>query len=112
MNKVDELLLKVGVPPHMKGYTYIKAALEIHDAKTMTALYWRIADQYGVNAAQVERCIRLAVEAAFCLMTPEVQEEIFGATISWEKGKLTNGAFLAVLRLYLEDDKHGRKNGG
>ena len=85
----------------MRGYQYIKTALEIEDAKGMMALYRRLADRHGTTADRVERCMRAAVEAAFGRMAPKVQEEIFGATISGEKGKSSNAAFLAVLRLYV-----------
>ena len=104
MDKADKLLLKVGVPPHLSGYRYIKAALEEKDTQRMMTLYQRVADRYGSKAILVERCMRHAVEAAFDRMEPAVQEEIFGSTVSGWKGKATNSAFLMTLRLYLEGE--------
>ncbi len=104
MDKVDKLLLKIGVPPHMKGYEYIKAALKVESARMMD-VYEQVGRELYAAPVSVERAMRHAVEAAFDRMAPEVQKEIFGAVVDPKRGKATNKAFLMVLRLHLKEAK-------
>lgn len=110
MDKVDKLLMKVGVPPHAKGYGHIKTALKLLEKdptyidELTKRLYPAVAEERGTSSRGVERGIRHGVESAFDRMPPELQEEMFGNIINAGKGKATNGEFLAVMVLHLEDE--------
>lgn len=109
MDKYDKLLLRVGIPAHVKGYRYTKAALKLleEDPSRIDAmtkrLYPEVAQEVGSTASRVERAIRHGVERAFDRMPPELQEELFGSSALFGKGKASNGEFLAVMRLHLEE---------
>lgn len=44
------------------------------------------------------------VETVFDRISPELEEEMFGNSVSGMKGKPTNGEFLAIMVLHLEDE--------
>lgn len=110
MDKFDKLLLRVGMPAHVKGYRYTKAALKLLEEDQSRLdfitkrLYPDVAKKVGATEYGVERAIRHGVEMAFDRMPPDLQVELFGNSISYGKGKATNGEFLAAMLLHLEDD--------
>ena len=101
--KVAQLLKKVGVPPHLKGYEFIKTAvlMVLNDEGLIHAitkeLYPDIAKKHKTTASKVEKAIRHAAEICFDNMLPEMIEELFGNCISFNKGKATNSQFIATL---------------
>lgn len=110
MDKVEKFLLHVGVPADVKGYRYICDAVRLieedhtYQYALMKRLYPGVGERNHVTATAVERAIRHAVEAAFDRMPLELQEKLFGNTISFRKGKATNGEFLAVMALHLKGE--------
>ena len=75
---IIDILLCVGVPAGTKGFSYIQDALELLDADPdhfsgrICTLYERVAARYEATAAQVERAIRYAFEAALTRGRPEL----------------------------------------
>ena len=75
---IVDILLCVGVPAGTKGFSYIQDALDLLDADPdhfsgrICALYERVAARHGASAAQVERAIRYAFEAALTRGRPEL----------------------------------------
>lgn len=66
---VEDVLLKIGVPAGVKGFTYIADAMEIFDEKGMgvsvtKVLYPEIARRRESTPNRVERAIRHALEIA------------------------------------------------
>lgn len=100
---VVQLLKKVGVPPHLSGYEFIKSAVMIvlEDASMLKhitkGLYPDIAKKHKTSASRVERAIRHAAEVCFDNMPLELNEELFGNTINYDKGKPVNSHFIATL---------------
>jgi len=107
-NKSYEMMLsnylhQLGIPAHIKGYEYIKKAIELamqnaSILRSMTKeLYPDIAKCYGTTPSRVERAIRHAIETAWNRGSIELQDDLFGTTISNMKGKPTNGEFIAMI---------------
>lgn len=111
MDKIHKLLLRAGVPAHMKGYEYIYDAIilirkDSSYREMMTKrLYPEVGRRNGATGSVVERAMRNAVEAAFDRMPPEIQEELFGNMVSLKKGKATNKEFLAAMELHLRENE-------
>ena len=101
--KIIEVLKDVGVPASIKGYEYLKAAINavLNDRTYMyqvtKRLYPDVAAMYGTTPSRVERAIRHATEVAFNNMDPEQITQYFGRCCSCYKGKATNSEFIAIL---------------
>lgn len=110
MDKIDKLLLKVGMPADVKGYRYTKSALRLlkedpsYIDQITKRLYPAVALEHGSAGGRVERAIRHGVELAFDRMPLELIEELFGNSVSARKGKATNGEFLATMLVHLEGE--------
>ena len=97
------LLKRVGIPPHIKGYEFIKRAvlMVLEDGTRIhyitKDLYPSIAQEYKTTASRTERAIRHAAEVSFDNMPPEMIEELFGNCVGFNKGKPTNSQFIATL---------------
>ena len=93
----------VGIPAHIKGYVYIRDAISlcIKDNQFINSitkmLYPTIAKTHSTTSSRVERAIRHAIEVAWGRGHEEVLNDIFGYTIDTNKGKPTNGEFIALI---------------
>jgi two-component system response regulator (stage 0 sporulation protein A) len=100
---VTNIIHEVGVPAHIKGYQYLRAAIimVIEDIEILNQitkmLYPKIAKKFNTTPSRVERAIRHAIEVAWSRGQNEVIENIFGYTISASKGKPTNSEFIAMI---------------
>lgn len=111
MDRINRLLLRVGVPASTKGFSCLREMLELAEGDPTylehgglhRRLYPVIARKRGISTAAVERCTREAIENAFGRMPMELQEELFGNSLSAGRGKATNKEFLTVLALELQD---------
>ena len=72
-------------------------AYEQRCAKWPNGLYSQPAARFDTTAARVERAIRHLVEVTWSRGDLKVLERYFGNTVSPEKGKPTNGEFIARL---------------
>lgn len=107
---VTEYLHHVGVPAHIKGYRYTRAAImmAVSDPEKLNfitkVLYPGVAKMYDTTSSRVERAIRHAIEIAWSRGNMDVLENIFGYTINTGKGKPTNSEFIAMIadRIRLE----------
>lgn len=101
--KIIEVLKDVGVPASIKGYEYLKVAINavLNDRtyidQMTKRLYPDVAAMCDTTASRVERNIRHATEVAFDNMDPERIAEYFGWCYSPRKGKATNSEFIAIL---------------
>ncbi len=102
-NYVSGVLKEIGVPPHLLGYKYLRHILlmamenpNIHRAIT-TRLYPAVAAAYATTPERVERSIRHAIEVAWIRGRLDVLEKYFGYTVKENKGKPTNGEFIAMV---------------
>lgn len=105
---IVEILRRVGVPAHVKGYTYLKDALDMcySDRSYIEAvtkrLYPAIAKCEETTGSRVERSIRHAIEISWGSSDPKVYKNLFGPVLH----QPTNSEFIATLteQLHLEYD--------
>lgn len=112
--QVTNIIHRVGVPAHIKGYQYLREAImmgvnnmDVINQVTKI-LYPEIAYKYNTTPSRVERAIRHAIEVAWGRGNPTDVENIFGYSISANKGKPTNSEFIAMIsdKLRLELKEH------
>ncbi len=100
---INKLLHSLGVPSSIKGYRYLRESIclicenpRLFDSVTKH-LYPQIAAKNNTTSSNVERAIRHAIEVSWSRGNYDLMEEIFGHSISAEKGKPTNSEFLATI---------------
>ena len=98
---IRELLLELGAPDHLVGHPYtVQAIVLVVQARTYFdsitfGLYPQLAVMFDTTASRVERAIRHLIEVTWSRGDLEVLNRYFGNTLSPEKGKPTNGEFIA-----------------
>ena len=81
---IVDILLKVGIPANVKGFTYIHDAMELFDSNPyyssgkICALYADIAKKRCTSPSSVERAIRHAFETATSKGNREMRKVLFG----------------------------------
>ena len=101
--QVTEVIHKIGVPAHIKGYQYLRTAilLTLNDGELVNSitkvLYPTVAKMYQTTASRVERAIRHAIEVAWDRGDLDILNSYFGYTIQNERGKPTNSEFIAMI---------------
>ena len=101
--RISEVLHSVGIPAHIKGYTYLRRAIEmnVRDPNVINfvtkTLYPTVALDCETTPTRVERAIRHAIEVAWDRGDVEVLDSYFGYTISRQRGKPTNSEFIAMI---------------
>ena len=101
--KVTNIIHDVGVPAHIKGYRYLRDGImmAVNDVDVINQitkqLYPDLAKKYKTTPSRVERAIRHAIEVAWTRGQIESVENIFGYTISSNRGKPTNSEFIAMI---------------
>lgn len=100
---VTDVIFSVGVPAHIKGYTYLRKAImlaienpDMINSVTKT-LYPEVAKAFATTPSRVERAIRHAIEVAWDRGDVEVLDSYFGYTINTGRGKPTNSEFVAMI---------------
>lgn len=100
---VTRLLHEIGIPAHIKGYQYLRDAIEISVEEeemlisVTKVLYPAIAKRHNTTSSRVERAIRHAIEVAWSRGRLDTIHDIFGYTVSNGKGKPTNSEFIALV---------------
>ena len=101
--EIRRILLELGAPDHLVGHPYVvQGILLAVENRTIInsitfGLYPQLAARFDTTAARVERAIRHLIEVTWNRGDLEVLETYFGNTVSAEKGKPTNGEFIARL---------------
>lgn len=102
-HEITSILHDVGIPAHIKGYTFLRKAIYFvyNDSKYLgqitKCLYPEIAMFYNSTPSRVERAIRHAIEVAWNRGNIDFIDNIFGYTISADKAKPTNSEFIAMI---------------
>ena len=100
---ITRILHQMGVPAHVKGYQYLRNAIQYvtEDPNLMGAvtkeLYPLVAEAHNTTASRVERAIRHAIELAWDRGNVDLMNRYFGYTIDVERGKPTNSEFIAMI---------------
>ena len=101
--RVTTILHEIGVPASIKGYRYLREAIVIavKDMDVLSAitgeLYPQVAKTFQTTPSRVERAIRHAIEVAFDRGDLDTIQRFFGYTVSFNKGKPTNGEFISLI---------------
>lgn len=109
---ITKILHELGVPSHIKGYTYIREGISIiyeHPeviGGITKELYPMIARKFDTTMSRVERAIRHAIEVSWNRGDWDLMEEIFGHSVDIDKAKPTNSEFIVTVadKLRLEKE--------
>lgn len=106
-----DVLLRMGMPASVKGFTYICDALELFDTDPyypdgkICSLYADIAKRNNTTASRVERAIRHAFETALA----KGNQEILGKYLDTANTQNSNLLRSLYFRLKLENRRAARK---
>ena len=98
---VTKIMLDMGVPAHLKGYHYLRAAILLseRDMETVSSvtklLYPEIARKFKTTDQKVERAIRNAIEVSWERGNPDTFMELFGYSAKAGKTRPTNSEYIA-----------------
>jgi len=105
---ITRILLRLGVPPNIKGFRYLRDAISdvIEDISLLSEitkrLYPNIARKNNDTASRVERDMRHAINTAWARAgRTELIVKLFGDSISKKTGKPTNGQLIAAIADYI-----------
>ena len=100
---VRKILLEMGTPDHLVGHPYVVEAVlmavenRYYINNITFGLYPQIAAKFDTTASRVERGIRHLIEVTWTRGDMDVLCRYFGNTVSPDRGKPTNGEFIARL---------------
>lgn len=108
--KISEIFISIGIPPHIKGYTYLRESIKMtvenpYIINSVTKqLYPGVAEKFSTTPSKVERAIRHAIEVAWNRGRIEAINAIFGTRVYLGSEKPTNSEFIALVadKLILE----------
>lgn len=108
-NIITRYLLQLGIQTNIKGYHYLRTAITIgvNDIKILDSitkhLYPTVAKEHNTTPQRVERAVRHAIESSLDrnILNKELFNEIFGNSISPEKGKPTNSEYISGIVDYV-----------
>lgn len=109
--KISDIFISIGIPPHIKGYAYLREGIKTTVEKpyiinsVTKELYPSIAKKFGTTPSKVERAIRHAIEVAWNRGRIDAINAIFGTRIYLGTEKPTNSEFVALVadKLILEN---------
>lgn len=112
---VSNLLLALGVPTKLRGYTYLREAIGLMSgdpSQSITKiLYPEVARRCGCASMHVERGIRSAITAAWAHRDEQLWRLYFAPDESGNIRRPTNGEFITRLadglRMEMQMDSHG-----
>lgn len=100
---ITGIFREIGIPANQLGYYYALEAVKMATldfpiiGNMMKSIYPSTAEKFNTTVSRVGRAIRYAVETAWSRGDPETLERYFGCTVSPDKGKPTNGEFIATI---------------
>lgn len=101
--RLSNIFIRAGIPPHIKGYQYLRSAVKLAIAEPEIVnsitkrLYPTVAEYYRTTPSKVERAIRHAIEVAWTRGKIENINAIFGIKIYGKGDKPTNGELIALV---------------
>lgn len=102
-NRLTELLWMLGIPTHLKGYRFLREAVEQALLTQSTApslstqLYPLVANIHHTTVSSVERSIRTAIDTAWKRGSLSAASSLFCRQVSPDYAKPTNGEIIALL---------------
>ena len=109
---ITKMLHELGIPSHIKGYQYIREAVNIIFENPSVIggitkeLYPDLAKKFNTTTSRVERAIRHAIEVSWNRGNLDFMEELFGYSVDIDKAKPTNSEFMVTIADKLRLDFH------
>ena len=108
--RISNIFITIGIPPHIRGYGYLREGVRIavEDPQVLnhvtSELYPVIGEKFETTPSKVERAIRHAIEVAFNKGRLDAVNAIFGARVFLGTERPTNSEFIALVadKLILE----------
>ena len=105
--RIDEVLVHLGIPAHLDGYTYIKTGLKIMHSPEYRGnlkinigdIFDRVANIYETSSNNVDRCIRYVVKNYCSDSSNKLLYHIFG--VKPTLGDIKNKMFMVGVYRYL-----------
>ena len=109
--KISDIFIAIGIPPHIKGYGYLREGIKTTVERPQIInnvtkeLYPSIAKKYETTPSKVERAIRHAIEVAWNRGRVDAISAVFGTRVYLGGEKPTNSEFIALVadKLILEN---------
>ncbi len=108
---VRQILLELGAPDHLLGHPYVVYAIllvgqeRLYIDSITTKLYPKVAARFETTPARVERAIRHLIEVTWSRGDLDVLGRYFGNTVNPQRGKPTNGEFIARIASELQSHR-------
>lgn len=106
---VVSLLGQINMSPNIHGYQYLREAVNLVSVDLSllrgitNKLYPMLASTFDSTPSRVERSIRHAIETTVNKGSMDALYRFFGNTMDPQKGKPTNGEFIAMLAEYVRN---------
>lgn len=107
---IHDLLLNLGMPPHLYGYSYVIYSVELvlsnpdYLHSITKGLYIDVAKHFNSTPSRVERAIRHAISITWKYGNQEYIADVFKHCIRPGRGIPTNSLFLARLFYYINNN--------
>lgn len=99
--KILEMMHSLGISSKYKGYKYLKDAILLQyyhpEYKLSKDIYLEISIKNNVCKSNVERSISRAIDIGFSRSNYDDIEDIFGNTVSLDRGSPTNSEFIETI---------------
>lgn len=101
--QITNLFLTLGIPAHIKGYSYLREAIHmvLLDRSLLSRitkeLYPGIARRFDTSASKVERAMRHAIEVAWSRGRLDSANRMYGCRLFDAMDKPTNGEFISCV---------------
>lgn len=110
---IQDLLLDIGIPSNLLGFSYIcraeEMALEMGECRLRNltkCLYSDLAITFDTTPSAVERCIRNAITTAWTVGDIDTINHIFRNSVNPLKGIPTNSQFLLRIYYYIANSNY------
>lgn len=110
---ISQKLLDLGVPVHLKGFRYLRTAVELSQAdmnlvgSITKLLYPEVAKRYHITEGKVERAIRNAIEISWSRGNIRTFDILFGYTRENGHGRPTNSEYIAAVADAIRMERNG-----
>lgn len=109
--KVGDALLRLGITPDLKGFNYIIDMVDMIDKEGDIKIvngYAIVGKKYNAEGSRVERAIRHAI-SKINTSSKEFDKYIGANAVNYEKGNITNSAFLYTMHYRLKEDENASR---
>ncbi len=114
---ISRTIKRLGILAHLKGYRYIVYSVDLlindfNRINSLMGIYGDIAKEFNTTTVRAERAIRHAIEVGWSRANVDFVNELFGYGVDANKGKPTNGEFLATVADYILMTRQGKEYEG